>query len=451
MVAAPIRFKGKKYSTIRDLAECYGVNKTTLALRIRSGWPMDEALGLKKHKRTGHGISVVIEGVKYKTIKDACVEYGLDPRTIRARISKGYSPEDAILGNLRGMTVHPGAKSYTYKGVYYPSGSALAQAYGQRYSNVIRRINRGWNLGQALLDAPPPPRFRNFEGHARSINWKNVRETPEGLIEPIPDADGYKLYLISNTKNKKVYVGITTSSLPSRLLQHFAASRKGRKAPLYNAIRKYGTECFAIILIRSDAKSFAELQQQEVAEIAKRNSVAKGYNVALGGSLGTSKRITVNGKVFPSRAAAADHFGVDVSVFNLRLNRLKWSPEEAAGISEKDWVGKAKSVFVRGKQYSSIRKAADAFGKEFKKVYDRYGDKGWTLEQALDLEPPPSTVKYLGQSLIYKKKKYASLAQFAREHDLNPDLISRKMREGKSLIEVMNWIKTDKRAGKRRK
>ena len=82
-------------------------------------------------------------------------------------------------------------------------------------------------MEQALLLEPTPPRFRNFEGHARDQKWKVVR-VAEGKVEPVPDAEGYKLYLVTNTVKGKVYVGLTITSLEHRLKQHFAAARRGR-------------------------------------------------------------------------------------------------------------------------------------------------------------------------------------------------------------------------------
>jgi hypothetical protein len=449
MTGTPVKFKGRIFPSIKAAAKHCGVSPSTVSRLMKSGMTAAKALTVKTSRRMGRGKAITIEGRDYRTIKDACIAYGVDADTIRARIRNGYTPEDAIFGNMKDKPLHPMARSFTYKGKTYSTGKELAAEYGQRYSNVIRRVNRGWTLSQALLDAEPPPRFRNFEGHARNINWKNVRETPDGLIEPIPDADGYKVYLVRNRKNGKEYVGITTGSLAARLSQHFATSRKGRKAPLYNAIRKYGTNHFEISLIRADAVSYVELQMQEVEEIARRKTVKSGYNVALGGSLGTSKMISIDGKTFPSQAAAADYYGIDQGVFNLRLNRLKWSPEEAAGLVDKDWAGKAQVVTIAGREFESVRKAAEFYKKDYKKVYDRYGQKGWSLEQALDLEPMPTNK---GQSiqLVYKRRKYASLAEFARTHKLNPDLVSRKMREGMTLTDVMRWLNSNTRARKRK-
>ena len=199
-----------------------------------------------------------------------------------------------------------------------------------------------------------------------------------------------------------------------------------------NAIRKYGENSFSISLIRSDAKSYEELQDQEVNEIATRDSIRNGYNSAVGGAVGITKPITVQGKPFGSRAQAAEHYGVDVSVFNLRISRLKWTPEEAAGLIEKTWKGKECAVEVAGVKYPSIRQAAIALGKDFRKVYDRFSEKGWTLEQALDLVSPPDTIRAVGLQLTAFGVTYKSIAKAAEAHGINPESLRKRMIRGES-------------------
>ena len=93
-------------------------------------------------------------------------------------------------------------------------------------------------------------------------------------------------------------------------------------------------------------------------EIEKRDAIRKGYNTALGGSIGTSKAITISGKTYQSYAGAAEAYGVDPVIFALRVSRLKWTPEEAAGIVGKRWAGKSIPVVVAGKTYKSLAEAA---------------------------------------------------------------------------------------------
>jgi hypothetical protein len=221
---------------------------------------------------------------------------------------------------MKGRSVSPHAREFTYKGSSFSSGTALAKAFNQTWNNVARRMNCGWSLEQALLDAPPPPRFRNHDGHERETQWKRAQVGIEGKLEPMPDADGFKLYVLLNKTNGKQYVGITTNSLGSRFDQHLAASRGAGKSKILNALRKYGRQNFSIELVRSDARSFVQIQQQEVDEIVRRDTVRKGYNSAWGGSIGTSKKILIDGTAFQSRAAAAEYFYVDATVFNPRVS-----------------------------------------------------------------------------------------------------------------------------------
>ena len=428
MRSIEIQCDGKTYSSIAELATAFALHTSSIGRRLREGWTPEEAVGLVKRKRKGHGNLVVIQGISYITIKEACEALGLDPKTIRARIQRGYSPEEAFAGKLKPRT-GGASKTIEFNGETYSSIESLARKFDLTASVMQRRIKRGWSMEEALGINSPPPRFRNFEGHARKTNWKTTRQTPSG-IEPIPDVEGYKLYLVANTINSKEYVGITIGTIEKRLKSHFAAARRGRKSSLYNAIRKYGEPAFSIKLIRSDAKSFLELQNQEVQEIVQRNSIKMGYNTAVGGALGTSKEITIDGKRFPSRSQAAEYYGIDIEVFNMRINRLKWSPEESAGLIEKHWVGKEIPVVLSGVEYQSISEAAQVLGKNYKLVHDRYKSKGWSLDQAFDIEPPPQTKKFKGVSITVNGKTYKSIAEAANDLGISSEPFRLRIRLG---------------------
>lgn len=438
---------GKSFPSIVELARHYKVHPSTVARRMRDGWSVEESVGLESKKRAGHGKEVIVQGRRYGTIKDACEVLGLNPATIRARIQHGYSVDDAFTGNFR-LRQSGVAKSTSFKGVDYPSIESLAEAYEVKPSVLSKRLKRGWTLSQALNQEDAPPRFRNFEGHARSTKWKTTRTTANG-VEPIPDASGYKLYLITNKHSDKQYVGITIGSLEKRLKSHFSAARRGRKNALSNAIRKYGEQSFSIELLRSDAGSFDELQSQEIDEIAKRNSIKNGYNTAVGGSLGTAKSITVNGKKFPSVAQAAEYYGIDSSVFYLRINRLKWTPEEAAGLVVKNWQGKPQEIRLLGKTYSSLRAAAKALQIDYKLVHDRYKSKGWSLEEAFGITKPPLSSKFGGLELSINGVNYPSIAKAASELGIPKETFRKKIADGMSAEQAYAEIISKKDRNKR--
>lgn len=92
-----------------------------------------------------------------------------------------------------------------------------------------------------------------------------------------------KIYKIINDINEKVYVGKTDNSLERRFYEHCRDSErvKEEKRPLYNAMRKYGTEHFSIHLIEECDASVSSLREQYW--IGYYKSYTEGYNATLGG------------------------------------------------------------------------------------------------------------------------------------------------------------------------
>lgn len=95
------------------------------------------------------------------------------------------------------------------------------------------------------------------------------------------------IYKITNTKNKKVYIGFDIC-YPKRLKQHYNDSKRGKNSPLCNDIREYGWENFNKELIYQswDAKHCLKIMENYF--IIESNSHINGYNRTLGGN-GTIK------------------------------------------------------------------------------------------------------------------------------------------------------------------
>lgn len=434
--------EGKTYESLLDAAAHYKLHPSTLARRLRYGWTNEQAVGLEeKPTRIGSAKKVVYKGVTYPNLKHLAEAFGKNAEMLRRKIRDGQTVDEALTERVE-KRISANAKSIQFNGKSYPSIQSLVDKYQIKASVFNRRIKRGWTMEQALDVVDAPPRFRNFEGHARDTKWKNERSTATG-VEPVPDAEGYKLYLICNKKSPKQYVGITIGSLASRLKQHFSAARRGRKGALQNAINFYGEENFTIELISNNARSFEELQELEINEIAKRDCIKNGYNSAYGGSLGTSKQITVDGRTFPSFAQAAEHYGVDVAVFSLRITRLKWTPEEAVGLIERNWSGKSKSIKVDEIEFESIRQAAVHFGKKVALVYARV-EMGWTPKQALDLESPPQTVKFTGKEIYAFGKTYKSITAAAKDLGISKEPFRLRMQKGLTAEEAFQQARIKK-------
>lgn len=91
------------------------------------------------------------------------------------------------------------------------------------------------------------------------------------------------IYAIKNDMNDKLYVGKTLFSLDKRFKEHVQDSRRSRceKRPLYNAMRKYGTEHFWIEEL--EKCSAEESASREEAWIKELGTYEYGYNATRGG------------------------------------------------------------------------------------------------------------------------------------------------------------------------
>lgn len=91
------------------------------------------------------------------------------------------------------------------------------------------------------------------------------------------------IYKITNLKNNKLYIGLTTVSIEQRWRGHVTQANIGNQKPLYKAIRKYGIENFVIESIY-ETESFEELGNAERWYIQQYNTmVPNGYNLSAGG------------------------------------------------------------------------------------------------------------------------------------------------------------------------
>ena len=366
------------FTSIRAASNTTGIQEPTISQRLRLEWTHDQALELDpKPKRETNGVAISCRGKTYKSI------------------------------------------------------SAFSRAFEKNTVRTRKRLKSGWNPEQAVGLAPKPPRYRNHQGHSRNHFWKEATKIDGALVTDAPPGS-YRLYLVRNKKNDKEYVGITTGDLKARLRGHRRQAKISNMSHLYKAMRKWGADNFEIHLIRDDALDFLALQQQEIEEINNRGTLVTGYNHAKGGGLGTSKSTTVDGQEFPSRQSAAMYFKIDPAVFNLRLNRLGWTPEEAAELKKRPF--NRHKIEVEGKSFKSLKSAAEAYGLDYKLVHDRFKGKGWTYLEALGVEPPPRVAK---RKISYKGKNYESLAEFARAFGLEPDTVSARLSKGKSYSEAV--------------
>ena len=197
---------------------------------------------------------------------------------------------------------------------------------------------------------------------------------------------------------------------------------------------------FSIEILRDDARSFEELQEQEYQEIKKRDTIYHGYNTAQGGSLGTPHPIMVDGKGFISQLAAAEHYGIDPHNFNQRITKLGWTHEQAAGLDPNKTYGS--SIEVNGNLFPSISQACTALGKNYKRVFARMNAHGWNINQAFDLQEPPKSKKSPNSIKISSSiGEFESVGDAASFVGINRATIAHRIRNGWTHDEALGLVK----------
>lgn len=136
----------------------------------------------------------------------------------------------------------------------------------------------------------------------------------------------YIIYKITNTKNNKIYIGITSESLQHRFNGHVRKANIGSTSNFHKAIRKYGKESFSKEILYSfeteDKKYAYSIEQKYINDF---NSVKIGYNMdkfgwnisdkrgknnpMYGKISGNAKKVSINGIEYISATEAGEILG----------------------------------------------------------------------------------------------------------------------------------------------
>ena len=237
------------------------------------------------------------------TFKKQCREKGVDYWTALKRREAGMSEERVFYpGNLKNLRK---TKPITIHKKTYP------------------------NLEEAVRQLKP-------KASTRTISRKlKAGMTPEEAFDYLPNpgySDG-KVYLVTNTKNNKQYVGITVMTIDKRWEKHIEDSKNGvstNKFSLQTALRNFKISDFCIKQI-DKGTSFIDLEKKEIDWIDKLETLyPKGYNLNKGGSIGGSNKqpIELKGIKFESKTKAAEYISetegisFDAAKKRIQVNRI---------------------------------------------------------------------------------------------------------------------------------
>lgn len=121
-----------------------------------------------------------------------------------------------------------------------------------------------------------------------------------------------------------------------------------------------------------------------------------------------TKTLTVEGVEFPSRTAAARHYGLNPKLVNERVTKFGWTLEQALELEPRPKGDYRKKVVIDGTEYSSMRQAAKELGGARSTLMNRI-KSGISVKDALSTEHTERE-KLKGQSkpMFYQGKLYPS-------------------------------------------
>ncbi|MGY3347289.1 MULTISPECIES: GIY-YIG nuclease family protein [unclassified Bradyrhizobium] len=245
-----------------------------------------------------------------------------------------------------------------------------------------------------------------------------------------------KVYLISNKRNSKVYVGITRRTTDYRPYNHVktAEAGKGSAGSLQQAIRDFGAGAFAIKLLAT-AKTLAELASLEVHYIGVYNSLApNGYNLNRGGAVQEGRQLRiVEGEEYWSLAELADAYGILPITLQKRMQSGRWTIEQAVGIAPPPnrEIG-GKEVTIGGTLFPSLFAACKHYSVDKRIVDMRINRMGWSLDEAFGLKNRNTN------AIVVAGEEFASRLEACRAYDLNDKLIESRLRGGWTIDQAFN-------------
>jgi len=415
------RGRVRRFVSINAAAAAYGLPQSVVRPRLtKFGWTPEQALGLepppvKNTPPNAKPVVVIHKGRRrrFKSLASAAKAFQVNPQLVHKRWRLfGWTLNEAlgIVPHKRRFVGRSQSVSFTHEGKRYRYKSILeaCEAHGIVHGTVLSRLRSlGWTIRQALeLTAPP--------AHTK-------------------DCYGF-IYLVTHRASGRQYVGQTLLQIQDRWEEHIRSSEEANQdgPHLRCAIRKHGRRAFTIEEI-DRTESFHDANKKERRWIKKlRTLTPHGFNMNRGGGgLNLGRPITVRGVRFDSIADAARAHGLSPLKVANRLRLHEWTPEQAVGLEPPPPRSGAPievSITVDGKPrtFPSIVKAAKALGLDSQTVSARIRACGWTVEQALELAPPPEREPPKGRPVTFvhngRRFSYNSVKAAARAHGVKASL-----------------------------
>lgn len=105
----------------------------------------------KGHRKIGKPTKNIIsyKGKSYKSFSEMAQDYGIDQRNFDKRINRGWTLQEALEIPIERSQFRLNKRLYKYQGKLY-SVKELSMISGITEKTIYKRINRGWNIDEAV-------------------------------------------------------------------------------------------------------------------------------------------------------------------------------------------------------------------------------------------------------------------------------------------------------------
>ncbi|WP_342952004.1 hypothetical protein [Paraburkholderia sp. JHI869] len=86
---------GAEY-TLSEASKHFGIRYEALSERLRTGWPVLQAVGLEPRPAYTENVELTVDGLTYPSMAAAAAAYGISAKTLGPRVRKGWTPEQCV-------------------------------------------------------------------------------------------------------------------------------------------------------------------------------------------------------------------------------------------------------------------------------------------------------------------------------------------------------------------
>lgn len=148
-----ITVEGKVFKSINEASKYYNVASSSVNRRLNNGWSIEEAFELVERKNA-RSKEVTLEGITYRSIKEACMYYCKDYDKIKHRLRTGWSVEEAFDLDEREYMYKGSPRPIIIEGKSFESIKEACKYYKMDYDKVCSRLSaKGWTKKWSIEEA----------------------------------------------------------------------------------------------------------------------------------------------------------------------------------------------------------------------------------------------------------------------------------------------------------